>query len=298
MLDGKKFDVEHAMHMYASSYVTIPALGIYDEEMISTVRPVLETCHIYIIGLMPKINFVAARQAGNDLVTAYEVGGITYELNWPLPKGAKVVEHDGGWGVESICGDRWAPKEEMAARRLNDEHNVVNFEVLYIGQAYGRDGNRNALDRLLKHETLQKISVMGIPLDKVLTVLLLEIVPDNRLITIINPWAENADDGEKRIKVGLDKLFETDEVERITLYEASLIRYFQPRFNKEFKNSFPSTNLKVLADCYNKDFSAIVSEICIDELPYKLFSKAVTPSQYHIAKFDLHDDQTRKVFFG
>jgi len=69
---------------------------------------------------------------------------------------------------------------------------------------------------------------------------------------MFNPWANDKCRGSERIKKGLDKLFGTNEAERTTLYEASLIRYFQPPFNKEFKNSFPSTNMKVLADCYDK----------------------------------------------
>jgi hypothetical protein len=169
--------------------------------------------------------------------------------------------------------------------------------VLYIGQAYGGDGSRNALDRLKKHETLQKIAVKGIPEDYVLTILMLAIEPSSQLITMINPWAKDQSHGLERMKKGL--LFDTNEAERTTLYEAALIRYFQPPFNKEFKNSFPSTNMKVLAECYNKDFSALVAEICIDELPFKLFSAAAqrTGTGYHHAKHNLHTDESRRVFF-
>src|SRR3546814_12337806 len=86
---------------------------------------------------------------------------------------------------------------------------------------------------------------------------MLEVVPANRLITVMNPWAEDKSESKKRISAGLDKLFETTEAERLTLFEASLIRYFQPPFNREFKDSFPSTHLKILADCYEKDFSTL-----------------------------------------
>jgi hypothetical protein len=57
---------------------------------------------------------------------------------------------------------------------------------------------------------------------------------------------------------------------------------------------------KVLAECYDKDFSALVAEICIDELPFKLFSAAAprTGTGYHIAKHDLHNDKARRVFFA
>jgi hypothetical protein len=42
----------------------------------------------------------------------------------------------------------------------------------------------------------------------------------------------------------------------------------------------------------------LISQICIDELPFKMTSDAVRPSQYHIAKFDLHEDEARQVFLG
>ena len=202
------------------------------------------------------------------------------------------------WYLENAKGERFFPKEEKAFRRLNNEQDAVGLKVLYIGQAYGKDGSRNALDRLLKHEMLQKIAVKGIPDGYRLTLLLLEIQPGNTMFTLFNPRAKDKDQSAQRISSGLDKLFNTNEAERITLYEASLIRYFQPKYNKEFKDSFPSTNMKVLADCYDKDFAALVAEICIDELPFKMFTETVTAKQYHRAKHDLHDDEARKVFFS
>lgn len=34
---------------------------------------------------------------------------------------------------------------------------ALDYEILYIGQAFGKDGKRTALDRLASHETVQKI---------------------------------------------------------------------------------------------------------------------------------------------
>jgi len=89
------------------------------------------------------------------------------------------------------------------AQRLNDEQDAIRFQVFYIGQAYGKEGSRNALDRLLKHETLQQISVKGVPADQRLTLLMLEIEPGNRMITFMNPWAKNKEDRSARISAGL-----------------------------------------------------------------------------------------------
>lgn len=298
MFTGKKFGIEHALNMFALSHVTMPAFAIYEEEILEQFRENLKTCHIYLVGTLPKVVLEDARQEGQELVTAHRVNGEVYELRWPLDVDCHLVSHEQGWTVENGTGERRFPGDELVIGHLSHKYGIYDFNILYIGQAYGQDGSRNALDRLLKHETLQKISLKGIPEGQVLSLLLLEIEPGNRMITAINPFAEDTESGPTRIAAGLDKLFGTNEAERITLYEASLIRYFQPPYNKEFKNSFPSTNLKVLKDCYDKDFSAVIAEISIDSLPFRLFSSTVSPRWDHIASFDLHEDEARKVFFS
>lgn len=298
-LKGKAFDVEHALVMYAKSFVTVPAFVLYEDEHIAPLLDQIRNCHIYIIGLVPTINLLDVTQEGRDLVTHLEVRGKRFDLRWRMPAGMTLKrDNENGWYLEDAAGNKKScPSQFLMQQRLSAERDAVGFDVLYIGQAFGQDGSRNALDRLKKHETLQKIAVKGIPDGYVLTILMLSIEPANQLVTMFNPWAVDADQSSERIKKGLDKLFDTNEAERTTLYEASLIRYFQPPFNKEFKNSFPSTNMKVLADCYDKDFSTLVAEICIDDLPFTLFSAAAPRKHRHLAQHDLHKDEARRVFF-
>jgi hypothetical protein len=161
----------------------------------------------------------------------------------------------------------------------------------------GSDGSRNALDRLRKHETRQKIAVQGVPEGYRLELVLFEVVPATRVITMFNPKAEDKTQGGKRIKAGLDKLFGTNEKERVCLFEAAFIRYFRPPFNEKFKDSFLSTNMKVLKDCYDKDFSAVIAEIGFDELPYKLCCDQVEAKDHRIASFNLSTEEERAVFF-
>jgi hypothetical protein len=299
VFQDKAFDIEHALIMYARDFVTIPAFAIYEPEALAPLQPQIKPCHIYLIGLTPKIQCVGVAQNNRTMVTSFEIRGKRYDLDWPMPDDTVLVgDGEEGWCVEHSSGTRMFPDDLTIGHRLSSEYNAVDFKVLYIGQAYGEDGSRNALDRLKKHETLQKIAVKGIPADYNLTILMLAIEPAHRLVTVINPRAKDRDHGSARIKNGLDKLFGTNEAERTTLYEASLIRYFQPKFNIEFKNSFPSTNLKLLADCYDKDFSALVAEINFDDLPFVLFSDTVLPKPSHAAKHDLHTDPARRIFFS
>lgn len=296
-LQERMFDVEHALGMYAFDYCTFPAEVIYDKEALAPHMTVIESCHIYLIGFVPCITLGNARQDEAEMHLTYSVLGSDHTLTYTLPAGYVLKKDKGRYYLEDQDGNAcWLNPDEVQ-QRLCRETGKIDFTVKYIGQAYGQDGSRNALDRLLRHETLQRISILGIPGGYRLAVLLLSIQPNNQLFTVFNPFAKNKDEDGKRVKAGLDKLFDTSEAERTTLYEASLIRYFYPEYNKEFKDSFPSTNLKVLKDCYAKDFSALVAEICIDELPFRLKSETVDAKSYHIVRHDLHESADRKIFF-
>jgi hypothetical protein len=238
------------------------------------------------------------RQDGDLLFFKLSVFGEYYEISFDIPSGAILKCENGGYYVLTKGGERVFPNMTAVQLKLHAEGVRLGFEVKYIGQAYGKDGSRNALDRLLKHETLQKISLSGVKDGYRLDVLLLEIQPDNRIITLFNPFALNQEDTSARIENGSAKLFDTSEIERITLYEASMIRYFQPKYNREFKDSFPSTNMKVLKDCYDKDFSAVVAEICIDDLPFDLFSEFIEMAPYHVVRHNLHEGREREMFFS
>jgi hypothetical protein len=292
------FDVEHALMMHASEYCMVFAEDIYDKEIINPLMKVIDSCHIYLIGYTPAVRFLDARQKGIQLEIDVSVASSSHTISAALPEGLTLTQRDGGPVLEDECGKQYWPDDEFLRSQLEQATDELKFKVKYIGQAYGKDGSRNAVDRLLKHETLQKIAIKGIPEGYRLTILMLAIQPNHRLYTVMNPFGKNKDDDGSRIRAGLDKLYETTEKERVSLYEAALIRYFYPEFNKEFKDSFPSTNLTILQDCYQKDFGGVVAEISIERFGYRLCSETVEAKDDHIARHNLHKKEDRKVFFG
>lgn len=293
---GRQFDVEHALNMYALSYVQMPAWGLYDRSAFESVKETAEKCHIYFVGHVPKVDFVGARQSGESLLQSLRVLGRDFELTWPMPEGGKLKTEE-TYFVELPDGRRSFPSVEATLLRLHMEQLPLNLNVKYVGQAFGSSGERNAVDRLLKHETLQKISLLGAPDGYRLELVLVEVEPNNRMIVQLNPFAEDMSRAN-RIASALDTLYGTSLGERISLYEAAMIRYFQPEYNKEFKNSFPSTNLKLLQSAYDKDMAAVIAEFCFDDIPFQLCSDAVPGQSYHIAKFNLHSKEERDFFFG
>jgi hypothetical protein len=292
------FDVEHAFSMFATGYCTMPAQAIYDKEALAPLMDVAKNCHIYVIGYTPIVKLVGVEQQDAHLKIKLEIAGKEFVISDELPQGLSLKEDGDQYYLEDAFGNKYGSNPFELQQRLSSEFKLINFEVKYIGQAYGQDGSRHAIDRLLKHETLQKISLKGVPAGHMLTLLLLTVQPNGQLITLFNPRAKNQQTGSSRIESGLSKLFNTTEEEQISLYEAALIRYFCPEFNTEFKGSFPSTNLKILQDCYKKDFCAVIAEICIDDLPFRLWSANVEPKFNHVAKHDLHKNDDRRMFFG
>ena len=289
----KAFDVEHALVLYANNFVVMSAAAIYEDEALRLYVDQIRECHIYLVGMTPTIEMVALKEENDDLVAVFQVADTKCELRCSLPAKAKIIHDADELYVEN--GDSRVLASKIMMTGLRQEHQAIDFKVLYIGQAYGADGSRSALDRLRQHETLQKISIKGIPDGYTLAILMLSVETGHDLVTVFSPSAKEQSNSLERFEAGLS--FNITEAERTAIYEAALIRYFQPTFNKEFKRSFPSTNMKLLAQCYEKDFSAVVAEICLDDLPFTIFSEAVEHRNYHIAMHDLHSAADRKLFF-
>lgn len=298
IMGAKRFDVEHALSLYALSFYSLPAKAIYNDNLAMQFGEGLKDCHIYLIGVVPKLDLKGVRQEDQSLIVDLEVLGKLYSVMGAIHEGLTLKQEDDLWYLSDVCSNRYVPSDEAIFEAFVVQNGLLEFNVVYVGQAYGNEGSRNAVDRLRKHETLQRIALNGAPDGYRIQVLLIEINSFNQMFTFMNPFAADKSQGDRRIKQGVDKLFGTNEHERITLYEASLISYFQPFYNKEFKNSFPSTNLKVLADCYKKDFSMIVAEFCFDEPPFLLYSQDVHAGRQHVIKIDLHKEADRKVFFA
>lgn len=290
------FEIEHALNMYAYSYVTLPAGEIYNKERIGQYASIIQKCHIYLIGYTPKVIMESADCTDNEISVNFSVGGEHRVIKFELPENYNFKTDGDGFWIEKPTGQMGFPSSEWFSLQLHKKQ-PVPFNIQYIGQAYGEDGNRNGLDRLLKHETLQKIALGKLPDSHMIQVMLIEIQPATRTFMMFNPFAKMPDDGT-RVENAVESLYGTSEAQQVSLYEAALIRYFQPKYNNNFVGSFPSTNHRVLKQCYQKDMAAIIAEFCIDDIPFYLESDKVEMKPYHIAAYNIHNDLDRDIFFG
>jgi hypothetical protein len=183
-----------------------------------------------------------------------------------------------------------------ASEKLDE---LNQYEVVYVGQAFGAAGERTAVERLSSHSTLQKILADITANEPHMDILLaMYSFGFHRFFFTIDGTTpvlldEKADD-QHRKKV-LESQFKRSM--RISLAEAALIRYFEPKYNKIYKKDFPHNRLKMLKKLYDLDIAALVVEASIEEHSMRLFSQKQQPSEHHIAKFDLNDKTLRKSFF-
>jgi len=311
----RKFLSEFAVNLFTSRWLLIPSSQITsDGEMANDAAEVSKNCHIYLICERPALSFEKSsfsheggRLTGNLI---HRIEGVEhktpFEQEFPLLDGAielrlssyphREVQTFNDRG-ECI---RYLPASAISFKQRPHDLNHLfrKLKVLYIGQAFG-GGNRTAIDRLRSHSTLQKIlaeASYDSP-DSEIMVLMIE-YEQYRVISSIDGRAKEAirdERDQKRFVSIIDNPLKKGQ--QISLAEAALIRYFQPKYNKIYKKKFPSRELKVLAQCYEYDFSALAVEINTDELRLTLYSDSVQPAMHHTANIDLVDHEERAGFF-
>lgn len=276
---------------------------------------VSENCHIYLICRRPGFSYDPSTfsyldgKISGDLI--YKLDGVAkkipFETEFPLLDGAIDIALSPYPHREIQTKDsngeivRFLPATALGIGLGVHvrECSLSDLEVLYVGQAYA-DGKRSAIDRLKSHSTLQKIladTQYNMPDDETF-VLTFEYAP-YRVVTMFDGRASNPIKGESDEKRFIS-IFENPltQHQQICLAEAGLIRYFQPKYNEIYKESFPASNLKILSECYDLDFSALAVEIDTEELGFNLYSKSTTPNHHHIAQFDLFNPSERLSFFS
>ena len=116
----------------------------------------------------------------------------------------------------------------------------LDLKVLYIGQAFGKNGKRLASERLLSHNTLQKIysEFMDKNPSEEIWLILWQFEP--YYISMMGSFARILTMGFKKSLDNYERLTNTTLPldQQITITEAALIKYFSPEYNIEYKTNF------------------------------------------------------------
>lgn len=177
------------------------------------------------------------------------------------------------------------------------------FEVLYVGQSYGNNGERIAQQRLSSHKTLQKIltDCHSKYRDKRIFILLLEMTPilNTSFDGISNKYSANEDEENEHFEKGIKHLPLYDQV--INISEAALINYFKPEYNVNFVENFPSDRHKGYKQYFDLDYNCLTVELDL-EFDYspivQLFSRnGEIKSSFDFIQYDLFNELSRKNMY-
>lgn len=177
--------------------------------------------------------------------------------------------------------------------------NHLDLEVLYIGQSYGKDGARNAADRLANHSTLQGIYAEAIRNAPDQDVWMVLCSFEEYLLASFDGRSKNYATSEPEDNAHIKQVLSTPitEQQKINFTEAALIRYFQPEYNKIYKESFPNPAHSTYSECYDVDLNMVCVEVQTEDLGLRLWSEAAKPEWVHFCKFPLHSREERQFMF-
>lgn len=88
---------------------------------------------------------------------------------------------------------------------------------------------------------------------------------------------------ERVVKKVLNEGIKEQQVVNFT--EAALIRYFQPSFNIEYKDTFPNPAHSTYSECYDIDLNTVSIEVNTENINCRLFSKSAPARWCHMKEF-------------
>jgi hypothetical protein len=314
----RKYQTECAVHMFAPD----PAVVQPDDFQRSwfASHATQNPCHVYMICSRPRIAF--------DLPSfTFHDGLMSGRLSVQLPDGNAEVwfqtptKHADPSRLRSpyphtqlhfldtnsamATGVKAQAFLQMLAlgKQLRDQEDAahLHLKVLYVGQAYGNDGSRQATDRLMAHETLQKVyaEIIASEPHKEVWLALLCFREPMLLMSIegrndVDFLASAEEEEAHLVKVSESGV---SWHQKINFAEASLIRYFKPPYNTMFKETFPSPVHKTYSECYDLDLNSVSIELQTDRTLLHLFSDHMPPQSVHLQTYPLHSRSLRRSMF-
>ena len=177
------------------------------------------------------------------------------------------------------------------------------YEVLYIGQAYGSDGKRTAIQRLSTHSTLQKIlaeAKINYPTKHIYILLM---VISQSLNLLFDGTRKEYIMDEKSCDEHLNNVICNLPIEKqvINITEAALINYFKPEYNQRLVNNFPNRNNQSYRQYFDLDYNALTVEMDLefDRGPLvQLYTKTARLNNiYDYIRYHLYNDDNRLSMF-
>ena len=281
------------------------------QDLAQATLPDKPACHLYLVTRRPRVSIVPDTVVfSNEQVSGtvrLQRGGEyeQFEFTSSHPFGAGSSWHS-EWPYEEFhikdSGDAVVLKgtDALLDRMIDDgwPRDARLHEVVYVGQAYGQDGERTAWDRLKRHETVQRI-LAETPPDQQVWLSLAAITDVNLASEILPnvPTLKSASEDSEHSVAIMRAIRDGQFVDKtaVALAEAGLIRYFQPKYNDRLKYNFPDRKQVPLDAARALDLHGLVVELNGEGVGGVYGSPRVSQKLLHFAGFEVHLDDSRAI---
>jgi len=306
----RKYVSEFGLNMFCDYLVLLQEdqLGRIQELL----DPPLPEFHIYVVGRRPRISLDCSSLQFSETTVSGEywvqrggrpechcfktnnyLGSANVHVECPYPHTEFRILSDRG---QVLAQGKVAV---LLPHFIHPHAGFLDLEVLYIGQAFGEDGKRTAADRLKAHSTLQNIYAEAIRLspDQEIWITLCSFQPV--LLASFDGRSQEFDTTDVEDEEHMRHVLRTTvtDQQQINFTEAALIRYFQPQYNKTYKDTFPNPAHSTYSQCYDLDLNLVHVELDTEIIRSRLWSESVRPRWTHFCEFPLHSREQRRSMF-
>jgi hypothetical protein len=301
MVSSKRYDTEFVL-----SLAVIARYHGRQKDLRQAALPPEPKCNLYIVSSAPRVTadpasarlttsgelFVTLREQVRDSFREHlvhverftpDTTGLTWHSEWPHDE-FDILDSEGqvftGGMVSAFFRKIGALPESLRKQ-----------EVLYVGQAFGKAGERDAFERLQSHSTLQRIYSEARP-DREIWLTLCSI-DDIALIMAMDkpgrPSTKTAVENQEHITRVYRRFNSADFSDRegITGAEAALIRYFKPTYNIIYRDNFPDPAHVHISTLYELEIHTLVVELQSFQINLEFGSSSVEPEGLHFAHYRL-----------
>jgi hypothetical protein len=300
----RKFMAEPGLHLYSGGATVLRPSDLYRFNKHPAFRELLQGCNIYIVARRPRITIEPSSLKivdGMYLHGRFRIhgeqpdyfDGVHFAQDRPKVRAADGMpiqfvraEVMNSAGLEVCVVDEFGvtgqiPVNALIADARHELGRHCDLEVLYVGQAFGQDGSRLAIDRTPVHSTLQRIlaETMGETPHQEVLLLLFRYEHAKIMFSTAGDFSAEPSATWAEEFAMIQKVHKrlVSRRSRIALAEAALISHFKPKYNILLQDAFnvqKTKKLKFLKELLSLDFSGLLVEVNTSNFRSRLFSES------------------------
>ena len=276
------------LNFYSEKVILLNPIDLNKSENIHSLNE--NDYHIYIIGKKKKFFFESFKTSKDYNITVLYYLDDNHEKKKIEVKHSKELHingfEDGFYNINYKGNENINIRDfALVANFFSIQNDIVgdsiqqnlpsDLEVIYVGQAFGRKQNRKIDYRIKKHEKIQEIALSALDRGSNEEVLVIGVtIKTNDIATSLILNTENVQKPTLKSMYSLrDKASKRlTDGQALTVFEASLIRYFQPKLNTHYKETFPSPDFTSYDEIYGTDFNYVSFAIHTEPIATRLYS--------------------------